>query len=180
MFFNKGDIQPLKFLDNNIMANRQFDAIAKEQFRFLESDYGCKLTKCQKTDWGFEMIYISPTTGIKITYEFQQAYIFITLYQLINGNLIENSGSINKDSLLFGYGLDDIISLRNPSALIKPAYQYGENSEYYNKKNGLLLFVAAFAKNLKDYAADIISGNFDIFKEADKIVKERVRTCDGL
>src|SRR6185503_13198680 len=105
--------------------------------------------------------------------EFQEAYIFIMLYQLVNGLLIDNPGSIKHDTVLYGFGLDDIINLRDPSALIKPAYDYGEESKYYDKERGLEQYVSAFAYNLKKYASDLLSGDFKIFKEVDKIVKER-------
>lgn len=155
------------------MANKNFDEIAKEQFEFLQSEFGFNINACEKKDWGYELIYLNDTTGVKITYEFQEAYIFITLYQLINGTLIENPRNIEQKTILYSYGLDDIINERDSLALIKPAYQYGEDSDYYDKKNGLILYVSAFAKNLKKYAADVLSGDFQIFNKIDKVVKER-------
>lgn len=156
------------------MASKDFDVIAKEQFKFLESDFGFRLSKSEKEDWGYELIYLNKTTGVKITYEFREAYIFIMLYKLVDGSLLENPGRIQENTILYGYGLDDIISLRNPQALIKPAYQHGEGSEYYNKKKGLKLYVTAFANNLEEYASDVLSGDFKIFNEAHRIVRERV------
>lgn len=155
------------------MASKDFDVIAKEQFKFLESNFECKLLKCKKEDWGYELIYLNKTTAVKVTYEFQEAYIFIMLYQLVDGNLIENPRNIKVDTILHGYGLDDIINHRNPSVLIKPAYQYGEDSEYYDQQKGLMLYVSAFANNLKEYGTDVLSGDFNIFNELDSIVKER-------
>lgn len=156
------------------MASKDLDVIAKEQFKFLESDFGFQLSKSEKKDWGYELIYRNKTTGVKLTYEFREAYIFIMLYKLVDGSLIENPRSIQENTILYGYGLDDIISLRNPQALIKPAYQYGEESEYYDKKKGLTLYVAAFANNLKECASDVLAGDFKIFDEAHRVVKERV------
>jgi len=158
------------------MANKDFDIIAKEQFSFLESEYNFKLSKCSKENWGCELIYLNDVTGVKISYEYREAYIFIMLYQLINGNLQENPRNIEDGTILCGYGLDDLISIRNPSDLIKPAYEYGEQSEYDNKDNGLTLFTSAFADNLKTHAKDVLNGDFKIFPELDKIVKKRMRS----
>lgn len=157
------------------MASKNFDVIAKEQFKFLESDFGFQLSKSEKEDWGYELIYLSKTTGVKITYEFREAYIFIMLYKLVDGILVENPRSIQENTVLYGYGLDDLIGLRNPQALIKPAYQYGEESEYYDKKKGLTLYVTAFSNNLKEYTPDVLAGDFKIFGEAQKVVKERIK-----
>lgn len=156
------------------MMKKEFDFIAKEQFKFLQLEYGFKLLNCEKEDWGYELIYQNITTGVKITYEFSEAYIFIMLYQLVDGNIKENPRNIENDTKLLGFGLDDLINLRSPQDLIKPAYEYGEASIYYNKHDGLLLYVSAFADNLKKYAKDILSGDFAVFPQLDQIVKERV------
>lgn len=157
------------------MVAEDFDRIAQEQFKFLLSQYNFRLSKCRKEDWGYELIYLNKTTGVKIAYEYRNAYIFITLYQLENEKFRENPRNINDNTILYGYGLDDLISLRNPHALIKPAFEYGEQSKYYHKQNGLSLYISDFAQNLKNYAKDILEGDFRIFPELDKIVKERVK-----
>lgn len=157
------------------MARKDFDNIVQEQFKFLKSEYGFRLLKCEKKDWGYELIYLNNTTGVKVTYEYQAAYIFIMLYQLENGELRENPRNIDDSTTLYGYGLDDLVGLRNSHALIKPAYEYGEQSKYYDKDNGLSLYVAAFANNLKTYGKDILSGDFTIFPELNKIVKGRIK-----
>ena len=159
------------------MEAPNFDTIIKEQFKFLEFNYDFHLSECIQETWGYRIIYLSDKVGIKITYEYREAYIFIMIYKLIAGELIENPRSIKEDTPLYGYELDDILSLRKPPALIKPAYKYGKDSRYYDEKNGLTEYVTAFADNLKKYAADILSGNFEVFKELDKIVKERASKC---
>jgi len=156
------------------MASKDFNLIAMKQFKFLEFDYGFQLVKSVKEDWGYELIYLNNTTGVKIIYEFREAYIFIILYKLVDGKLIENPKSIDENTVLYGFGLDDIIGLRFPQALIKPAYQYGEESKYYDKKKGLTLYVTAFSDNLKEYASDVLEGDFKIFHETQKIVKDRI------
>lgn len=158
------------------MTNKDFDIIAKEQFSFLKTEYEFNLLKCDKEDWGYELFYKNNTTGIKITYEYQAAYLFIMVYRLIDGDFCENPRNIKEDTVLYGYGLDDIINLQNADALIKPAYEYGDKSEYYDKDKGLTLYVSAFAKNLKLFSAKILQGDFTIFSDADKIVKERIKT----
>ena len=157
------------------MKGKGFNLIAQEQFKFLESEYNFKLSKCEKEDWGYELIYMNNTTGVKITYEYHEAYIFIMLYRLDEGRLRENPKNIKDNTTLYGYGFDDLINLKNPQALIKPAYEYGEQSKYYNKENGLLQYVSAFSENLKTYAKDVLKGNFTTFSNLDKVVKERVK-----
>ncbi len=157
------------------MASEDFDIIAKKRFEFLEKDYSFILHQCDKQDWGYELIYKNETTGVRITYEFREAYVFIVLYKLINGKIVENPNSIEDDTKLNCYGLDDILTLRNPSSIVKPAYEYGDDSEFYNKEVGLDLYVTKFAENLRKHSHEILLGNFDFFVELDNVVKERVR-----
>ncbi|EKS06466.1 hypothetical protein LEP1GSC071_1645 [Leptospira santarosai str. JET] len=37
------------------------------------------------------------------------------------------------------------------------------------------MYVSDFAENLKNYASDVLTGNFEIFKKIDPIVKERAK-----
>src|SRR5690625_3265875 len=117
------------------MAAKEFDIIAQEQFKFLVSEYDFRLSKSEKEDWGYELIYLNDTTGVKITYEYRESYVFIMLYLVLGGELQETPKRIEGNTTLWGYGLDDLISIRNPQALIKPAYDYGEHSKYYDEKN---------------------------------------------
>ena len=84
------------------MADKDFDFLAKQQFSFLESEYNFRLSRCDKEDWGYELIYMSDSTGVKITYEYREAYIFIMLYKLIDGDLKENPRNINDNTILYG------------------------------------------------------------------------------
>ena len=158
------------------MSGTNFDKIAKNRFKFLELEYKFLLTEKTKKDWGgYELIYQNSCTGVKIVYEFKEAYIFITLFKLVDGELIENPLTFDENSILFGYGLDDVIRLRNPLALIKPAYEYSVDTKYHDKDTGLDSYVSDFADNLKKYANDILIGDFSLFKDLHKIVLERIK-----
>ena len=138
-----------------------FDFIVMKQFKFIESEFGFRFLKAFKEEWGCELTYLNDTTGVKITYESR------------DGSLVENPAKIHRDTTLYGYDLDDIIGLRNAAALIKPAYEYGEESGYFDSESGLSRYVASFARNLREYGSDVLSGDFGIFKQVDKIVKDR-------
>lgn len=156
------------------MNNTKFKIIAEEKFSFLTSDFKFKLIKSHGYNWGYELLYLNEVTGVKIIYEYREAYIFITLCELLDGKIIENPFKIEEDSILYCHSLDDVINIRHPSDLVKPAYQYSKESKYYDEQNGLALYVATIANNLKKYASDILLGNFSIFKKLDRVVKDRV------
>jgi hypothetical protein len=156
------------------MAQNTFDQIAKEQFAFLLSDYAFELAKCKEENWGYSLVYLNRSTGVEIVYEYREAYVFITLYRLVGRRLVRNPLNIADDAEIHGFALDDIIGLRNPSARMKPAYEYGEGSEYYDRETGMTLYVSRFAENLRKHAHDVLSGDFRVFSQLDRIVRERV------
>lgn len=96
------------------------------------------------------------------------------IYQLIDKNFFENPKSMNLKTRFNDFGLDDIISIQNSKALIKPAYEYGKKSIYYDANNGLTYYTSTFAKNLKTYDKKVLKGYFTIFSDVEKIVKKRI------
>lgn len=158
--------------------SKSVDTVAKEQFAFLESQYGYRLVECDKQNWGCKLIYLSEETGVEIVCEHREAYVFVTLYKLVEGTLQNNSRNIDSNTVLHGYSLDDLVSIRSPQNSMKPTYRYGEQSIYFKKDVGFGQYVAAFAENLRRYATDVLCGNFEIFLELDNVVKERARALN--
>jgi hypothetical protein len=81
--------------------------------------------------------------------------------------------------LLMGYSVTNssffIIQLKNPSDVIKPTYEYGEDSEFYSQKVGLRNYAVLFAKSLKVYASSILTGDFNMFKVLDETMREKYK-----
>lgn len=157
------------------MKDKSFEKIVTNEFKFLESNFEFTLFKSREEDWGYEIVYLNKTTGIKITYENRESYLFILLYQLVDGKLIENPRNIREDTVLHGYALDDIVNLHDSSALIGPTYKHPIDSKYHDKEHGMSYYAYAYANNLETYAKDVLKGDFTIFRELDRVVKERVR-----
>ncbi len=154
---------------------KAFDKIIEEQFGFLVTDFGFRPETCKKIDGGFDILYVSKLCGVHIVYEFREAYIFITLHKLQDGKFVDNPRPVNPESMLTGYSLDDVLLMRAPGAIMKPAFSYGTGSEFYDKERGLTLYVSRFAKNLREHAADVLVGDFGIFDTLEPIVKKRAQ-----
>lgn len=160
------------------MNNDNLFKITQNIFSFLEDDYGCELKKSVKEGWGFEVLYSNLTTGIKVQCEYREACLFIYLYKLIDGELIENPRNIRFDSELTGFDLNDVISLNNSSNIIKPFYsefELNQDSETLIKLK-TFRYILLFAESLYTYANEILRGDFKIFSKLDKIVKNRIES----
>lgn len=154
------------------MTKPELNALVRDVFAFLENDYGFHIAK-KRADVSDGILYLNDTTGVKIIFSNREAYLFIYLYKLVDGELVENPSNIYQASLLHGYGLDDIIVLRDSYRLIKPTYMYSKDSRFFNKDNGLRLYLQEFANNLRNCADDVLRGNFEIFPKVETVVKER-------
>lgn len=152
----------------------EINLMFQEEFKYLIDEYDFYIQNEHQNKNCYEIIYLNSTTGVQISYEYKESYIFIILYRLEKGVLIKNPLNIKDESILYGYGLDDIINLRNPDAIIKPSYQYEEDSVFFDGEKGFRLYVHCFAENLNKYANDILLGDFSIFKELSQILKKRI------
>ena len=153
---------------------KDFKTILKDQFNYLITDFDFKLGSFNKIDGGFCADFLNNSCGVRIKYEFREAYVYITLHKIFHGRLAENIKPIIDESCLNAVALDDVIFLKNPEAIIKAAFAYGADSEFYDKERGLELYVARFADNLRNYAADVLNGNFEIFSSIYPIIKKRL------
>ncbi len=147
-----------------------FCSSVKNHFLFLETEYGCKLESSRNETWGGEVIYRNQTTGVKLVYEFSGAFIYVFIYKLINGKLIDNPRTFALDTEITCFDFNDALP---DSEKMKPAYEYGSKSHYYDEQNGLSYYVHEFALRLKKYGGAVLSGDFSILPEMGKVIKER-------
>ena len=155
------------------MKKTELEKIFEETFGFLLTDYNFCKTLSKQEEWGYHFIATNSTTGIEIEYEFREAYIQIYVYKLVDGKIVKNvSNAIKNNKPIMGFGLGWIIESVNPADRIKPAYEYGKESSFYDNENGLKNYADFVASKLKRYANDILRGDFSLFGDLDALVKE--------
>lgn len=154
------------------MKSKKLEHTFEKYFHYLEGEHGFKTMLSERKEWRYCFIAMNLTTGIEIIYEFKEAYIQVILHKLINGEILHSiTNSIKNNTPITGFSLEWILALRNPKEQIKPAYNYPPNHQYY-KKDGLEKYVAMVAEKLKEYASDILNGDFSVFTTLDSMVKE--------
>jgi len=146
------------------MKKRELDNLFIEAFDFLFTEYSFKNISSKLESWGYKLIAANSTTGIEIKCEFREAFIVVVVYRLIDGKIINNiDRAVRSNEPMAGFGLEWIIKLKNPELQIKSAYDYEINLNDY------ALMVAG---RLKEYASDILNGDFSMFGTLDAMVKE--------
>jgi hypothetical protein len=147
--------------------------IIRDKFDFLVREFDFKIQKVENLSGGSEFIYLNKMCGVQITYEFREAYLFVTIFKLQQGRLIDNPRPFLLQSKATGVSLDDVIAIKHPGSRMKPVYEYGKNSEFYDEKLGLNRYIAHFAKNLREYGSELLRGDFRIFENIESIMRER-------
>jgi len=154
------------------MKEQRIEDIFEEAFYFLLTDYEFSLTRSKKENWGYELIAMNSCTGVEIIYEFREAFAQIILYKLVDGKIVKNmTNAIRNNEPITGVSLEWIIAYKNPKARIKPTYEYGVESPFH-EKNGLKNYVLFVANGLKEYAGDVLNGDFSIFGILDVMIKD--------
>ena len=153
---------------------KNFTCIAKDEFDFLRSEYNYKLVAEENNSNGGHVTFVNQKVGVgvKVQYEFASAFVFVFVYRLVNGEIRENRFPINKDSEINCFDFNDYLE---PTKRMKPAYDYGEDSLYYNQQNGLRSFTKEFADRLRCHGDGVLKGDLSILPEMEKIIKRRAQ-----
>lgn len=149
-----------------------FVEIAREAFAFLESQYHFSICDFADDDGGGHVTYVNLRNGVavKLLYEFTNAFVFVFIYRLVDGRICNNVLPISNESEINCIDFNDVL----PDAQkMKPAYEYGDNSAYYDEQEGLRNYVLEFSTRLQKYGGKLLAGDFDEMKRVEQVIKLR-------
>jgi hypothetical protein len=131
-----------------------FVALCREEFQFLEDEYGFRPVSTQSGEDTRHVIYKNDTTGVGVYYEFRDAATWVVLMRLLNGTLPEYGDPVNT------HGLHLFVRLRSsipptPEQWIPPPLPPSELTKRLRKN----------AAALRTYADDVLHGDFSVFPE---------------
>ena len=154
-----------------------FVEVARDAFAFLERENGFSVKDCSDDDGGGHVTYVNVNNGIavKSLYEFSNAFVFVFIYRLIDGQLRDNVLPITDDSEINCFDFNDALT---EDQKMKPAYEYGDESVYYDEENGLRNYVTEFATRLKENGGRLLSGDFSMLSRMETTIKQRAHDLD--
>jgi DNA replication initiation complex subunit (GINS family) len=154
------------------MKNKsRFLELCGDHFSFLRNNFAFGEEKSQQYSWGEKFSMKNETTGVIVTQEFQECNVLARVYKLVEGAFIESQGEITPETQLFSFDLADIVMLRAPEKVMTAT----TSEEKKTQRPPLDLLVAQQAYDLQNYASDLLLGDFSLFRELDRVVKERAR-----
>lgn len=147
-----------------------FSEIAKDAFGFLESELGYTLSETAENMVTY--VHKEKSVGIRIVYEVQAAFVFVFVYRLQAGELIENKHPIHDKSVITCFDFNDFLSDIDK---MKPAFEYGSDSPFFDQCWGLKNFVGEFADRLKHKSGRLLDGDFSCLPRIQQTITARAR-----
>lgn len=149
------------------MNIKLFANTTKTSFEFLETMFECKRLKPKKIGWRISVSYINSTTQIDINYGDRDDLIYVAMYKLTNGKLIDKGSQYN------GYQLWALLSLKAPKKCDELERQVAILRKNLTD-DGIIKHLEYSAEMLKEYGKDILRGDFAMFPAFHKICMERI------
>jgi hypothetical protein len=152
-----------------------FSEIAQQEFDFLEREFGYEVVEAKEKSGGGVVKYINRDAGVgvKLLYEFASAFVFVFIYRLVNGEFRDNPLPIGNETEINCFDFNDYLE---GDRKMKPAYEYGEDSDYYDPQDGLRNFTMEFAKRLRTEGQPILKGDLTILPAMASIIKRRAES----
>jgi len=144
----------------------QFFNACDECFGFLRS-FGFQ-AKANKVEAGtFIKIYQNETTAVEVSLEWMEQYLYVRLCQLVAGKIKENPTIIKQDTKLYCFNLENLLLLTDPALIVKP--DTNQELTFSQLEKTLCHYAGAVEK----YAFGVLNGNFEVFPQLERVVKER-------
>jgi hypothetical protein len=156
------------------MKNKtEFPNICQKHFRFLEEEFNC-LFFFKQDSYGEYIDYLNSTTGISINFVPMDAgMVYVLISRLVGNKIPEYPIFVQKSQMeLNTFDLEDLLAIRAPLFKIeRPSF---EQLEKPFKPRVFEKTIVQLSNALRIYAQDVLKGDFSIFSELDKIVKNRL------
>jgi hypothetical protein len=147
-----------------------FESSVTNEFQFLESKWGFTRGPFMEDRWHQEVIYKNETTGVHVVYERREDLLLVWLYRLVNGEppVYTSVGERYRDETN-NFSLLNLVRLRVTPDEFSNLIARRDRADLQGKCHEL-------AQALELYAADVLAGDFSIFPELGKIMRERRET----
>lgn len=150
-----------------------FEQNCRCHLHLLEDLYNCRFENAECGVEGCFVTYRNATTSIRVSYEPREGGIFALLSRLIGGKVPEYPIFICETSALNSFYLDDLVSLR------KPGFQFTFRKEALINPSRVEAALDEIATALREHADCVLRGDFRVFEDLAKVVRERQRKLTG-
>lgn len=148
---------------------QDFERVCMKRLRFLKEDFQFQLEKVERKPFGIFITYLNSSTGVRVSLEPREGRIFVLVCRLIDGKIPEYPIFVKPDTPLNCYYLDDIVRLKLDKLPSRPVVKQ------LLSPTGAETALTEISSLLREFAADILTGNFTMFADLDRVVKTRAK-----
>jgi len=146
-----------------------FFQLSSEKFQYLVDEFGFRRGPKRSEGGLYRVLYESEKTAVELGFEWNEQYVYVELFRLINGKIQENPIVIQPNSELTVHNLEDLIGIRASGMM--------PGREHINKPitvDTLDQVLTHYSRALKEVGGDVLAGDFTVFRELESIVKARI------
>jgi hypothetical protein len=137
-----------------------FEKLCLKRLKILETTFGFRVKKIERESYGVFVTYQNSTTFVRLSFAPREGGIFVSLGHLVAGHIPPYD-----DMTSNWFDFHDLLGLRAP----RVSFRSGERPT--DKKIDMTL--KDIAGGLKTYAPDVLAGDFAVFRDLDKLVRQR-------
>lgn len=146
-----------------------FEHACVKRLRFLEDDFQFQLEKIERETFGVFIIYRNSSTAVRVSLEPREGGIFVLVCRLIDGKIPEYPIFVKPDTPVNCFYLDDIVRLKMGELPSRPVVKQLLSPA---DVEATLIEISSL---LREFAVDLLKGNFTIFADLDRVVKIRAK-----
>lgn len=152
-----------------VLKAAKWRSIVNRHFRFLEENFHVRVIATDdSTNWETSVTYASDTGAVIIRYSVEFNRAEVELVRLVDGKVPPVPIFIHPDTPIDRSLLDDLLRLRAPSEAEELKTLGGLDSKSVDRS------LAFQAKALQRHGGDFLSGDCEVFKDFDSMIKAQV------
>jgi hypothetical protein len=148
----------------------EFFKIGEKEFQFLVDEFGFK-KRANKTDAGvYRLAYENETTKVETGLEWRDQYVYVLLGRRVRKKAPGKARMPRPEDELVAFNLEDLLKLRTR--------KYAVDEDRFGKaltRKDIKEILSTYARGMRDHATDVLQGDFSIFPELEKIVRQRMK-----
>jgi hypothetical protein len=154
--------------------NQSLPATIESAMHPLATQFGLRVVRRDNSRNYAAVLYANATTGLKVAVDWAELRAFLTIYELENGEIVQEVPSVSTGSERSkAFDVDDLL-------LVRPV----ENSPVGKMFSGgddqaVARLLTQYSSALSSQASDVMSGDFAVFQRLDENVRERARSMNA-
>lgn len=153
------------------MKEREFVRTCKKVFAHLTKAYDLSVIASGGDQTSAFVRIANSKAGIECRWDARDGGVFVTIARLSDGQFPDEPVFIRKNTPINSFFVDNVIILRGGQQALPRINPIMTATE-------IVAALAIYAKLIEKYAADVLSGDFKIFTEVEKIIKARKKELD--